>query len=409
MKVLVNAYSCSPYRGSEPGAGWNWCINLAKHCELFIITGEHWRNNIESALPQLSQKENLHFYYNAVPERALSMAKNQGDWRFYWYYKEWQKRTLKIAKKICEDNEIDIVHQLNWVSFREPGFLWKLNLPLVWGPIGGLGITPKAYIEGASLKWRFLFSIKDKLSLLQLKYSPRVRNMFSYASALISAVPIAQQRIKDIRKRESILIPETGCYDLTTEITDKRRREGFEIIWVGRFIYTKRLDIALQTISRIKDIPGLHFHIVGSGSDIEVLHYKQLCQNLGIEEICIWHGNVENVKVHELMRNADLFFFTSIREATSTVIPEAINNCLPIVCFNACGFGPLVTEKIGRKVELTTPQQSIKDFSQIIRELYHNKDLLYNMSLNCHEVLKQLLWDEKARKVVEIYESIIKK
>ena len=107
------------------------------------------------------------------------------------------------------------------------------------------------------------------------------------------------------------------------------------------------------------------------------------------------------------MRDADLFFFTSVAEATSTVIPEAINNCLPIVCFNACGFGPLVTEKIGRKVELTTPEQSVKDFAKTIRTLFNDKELLYSMSKNCHEALKQLLWEEKTKKLVEIYEGVV--
>ena len=175
MKVLVNAYSCSPFRGSEPGLGWNWCINMARYCELFIITEAHWKENIELELPNLEQRNNMHFYYNAVPEKALLMARNQGDWRFYWYYKKWQRRTLDIAKIICSENKIDLVHQLNWVAFREPGYLWKLNIPMVWGPIGGLNMTPKKYLEGASWKWKFLFQLKNKLTMLQLKYSPRVK------------------------------------------------------------------------------------------------------------------------------------------------------------------------------------------------------------------------------------------
>ena len=178
-------------------------------------------------------------------------------------------------------------------------------------------------------------------------------------------------------------------------------------MWVGRFIYTKRLDIALKTIAQLKDLSDLQFHICGTGNIDVVNKYKELAEKLGINNICIWHGNVENKRIHEMMRDSDLFFFTSIAEATSTVVPEAINNCLPIVCFNACGFGPLVTKDIGRTIELTTPKQSVMAFAEQIRSLYYDKDLLYNMSNNCKEALKQLLWDEKAKKVVGIYEKII--
>ncbi len=38
LSILINAYACSPNMGSEPGMAWNWCVNLARYCELHIIT-----------------------------------------------------------------------------------------------------------------------------------------------------------------------------------------------------------------------------------------------------------------------------------------------------------------------------------------------------------------------------------
>lgn len=29
LKILINAYACSPGMGSEPGIAWNWVSNLA--------------------------------------------------------------------------------------------------------------------------------------------------------------------------------------------------------------------------------------------------------------------------------------------------------------------------------------------------------------------------------------------
>ena len=63
MKVLVNAYAVSPDRGSEPGMGWNWCVRLARECELFIITEGEFREGIERKLTVLPQAGNMHFYY----------------------------------------------------------------------------------------------------------------------------------------------------------------------------------------------------------------------------------------------------------------------------------------------------------------------------------------------------------
>ena len=29
-KILLSAYACEPNKGSEPGVGWNWAIQLSK-------------------------------------------------------------------------------------------------------------------------------------------------------------------------------------------------------------------------------------------------------------------------------------------------------------------------------------------------------------------------------------------
>ena len=111
FKILVNAYACSPNWGSEPGMAWNWCLNLAKYCELFIITEGEWKNEIEDAIKKHPNGKNMHFFYNPVPEKVRKMCWNQGDWRFYYYYRQWQKKTLTIAKQICCEHKIDIIHQ----------------------------------------------------------------------------------------------------------------------------------------------------------------------------------------------------------------------------------------------------------------------------------------------------------
>lgn len=50
--------------GSEPGMAWNWVSNLAKFCELYIITEGEFREKIEAVVPTLEQGKNMHFYYN---------------------------------------------------------------------------------------------------------------------------------------------------------------------------------------------------------------------------------------------------------------------------------------------------------------------------------------------------------
>ena len=98
----------------------------------------------------MPQKENLHFYYLPVSEKIRKMCWNQGDWRFYYYYRKWQKRALDLSRKIILENEIDLIHQLNMIGFREPGYLWKItDKPYIWGSIGSANLFPSNYLHGA--------------------------------------------------------------------------------------------------------------------------------------------------------------------------------------------------------------------------------------------------------------------
>ena len=67
---------------------WHWIIELAKMHNLYIITEGEWKKEIEEAVALLDVKDNIHFYYNPVSDKIRTMCWNQGDWRFYWYYRK---------------------------------------------------------------------------------------------------------------------------------------------------------------------------------------------------------------------------------------------------------------------------------------------------------------------------------
>lgn len=409
LSILINAYACSPNMGSEPGMAWNWCTNLAKYCELHIITEGEFKTNIENALKTLPQGKNMHFYYNPVSNKIRKMCWNQGDWRFYYFYDKWQKQTLNIANEIIKTQHIDLIHQLNMVGFREPGYLWKIkSVPFVWGPIAGIGTIPLSFMKDSNLKFKIFYFIKNQITNLQLRYSYKVKSALKSARVLITATPESGIAIKKIHKINSIHINETGCSTNKQILNLKKDDEFFDILWVGRFIYTKQLKLALDVISQLKTLKKIRFHIVGQAFDLnETQRYKEYANSLGINDICYWYGQIPNNEVLELMQRSHIFFFTSIFEATSTVILEAIQNRLPIVCFDRCGFGPIVDSSIGRKVTLTTPKEAITDFKNIIIELYNNRNILDNMSNNCFKKQLELSWENKAKQIINLYNNII--
>lgn len=407
LKILINAYACSPHTGSEPGMAWNWCISLAKHCELHIITEGEFKHNIEEALLTLPQGKNMHFYYNPVSNKVREMCWNQGDWRFYKHYEAWQYKTYEIAQDIVAKEKINILHQLNMIGFREPGYLWKIeNVPLIWGPIGGLKQFPVNYLQGAGVKANLFNRLKNILNIWQLKHHKRVNAALNRASVLVSSIPDSYHAIKTYKHKESIIIPETGCFKNTETPCERFNEETMHLMWVGKFDFRKQLSLALKALTATQN-KAIVLDVYGTGTEEQVQKAKQLAKDLKIEQQVVWHGNQPNTEVQKAMQISQLFFFTSVSEDTSTVVLEAISNQLPVLCFNACGFGYVINEKVGQKIALTNPEQSVQDFAKKINYLFNHRDILKEMSANCQQRQQELSWDEKVKQMVEIYQSVV--
>lgn len=403
-KVLVNAYAVSPDKGSEPGMGWNWCVHLAEYCELFIITEGEFREEIEKALPALPQAKHMHFYYLPVSERVREICWNQGDWRFYLHYRKWQKRALAKAREICRETPIDVIHQLNMIGFREPGFLWKIQGPrYIWGPTNCKFEYPMAYWKGASFRNRLAIRLKDFLSRMQLKYSYRVRKAVQRTQVLITASGDAQRLFKKYTGADSIVINETGA-TAPDPLFDSRPQTGrapFRMIWVGRLnLYTKMPDLAVRVLAAIP-VEDVELHFYGPGDSGSLV---ALAESLGIGQRCFFHGSVPHDDVLQVMDRMDILLFTSIVEGTPHVVLEALSRRLPVVCFDTCGQGDCVTDKVGIKIPLSTPAQSVKDFAHEVEKLYRDRYRLHQMSQWCPEVCREMSWDSKAKQVWNLYD-----
>lgn len=409
LNILVNAYAVNPNWGSEQGMGWNWVVNIARYCNVYVITEGEFRENIEKAMTALPQKDNIHFYYNPLPDKVRKMCWNQGDWRFYWYYRKWQKKTLEIAKEIIAENHIDILHQLNMIGFREPGYLWKIKgIPFVWGPIGGMELMPMEYLADASIRQRLFNSLKNSINRYQYLHSSRVQSAIQRANVLISAVKGVKDVIENCYQKESILINETGV-DIDSDVIRKKSNsnEPFKIIWVGKFDFRKQLPIALRAVIAMNR-RDVELHICGAGSNEVTEEMKRMAETGGIASQCHWYGNVPHDRILEMMASSDIMLFTSIMEATSTVVLEAITVGLPVLCFNTCGFGPIVKEFAGITVDLSNPNKSVQDFARELLRLYKNKTLLDDISTRIFERRFSLTWESKAHTLSLLYNSIIK-
>ena len=410
--------------GSEPGMGWHWIVSLAQYCECYVVSEGEFRPQVEQWMAQPKNKplaEHLHFYWIPIGgenvercARIRRMCWNQGDWRFYYYYRKWQKHVADCARDIInnqnkQDEPIHILHQLNMIGFREPGYLWQVskekNVPFVWGPVDAKPSFPMAYAEGALIKVKAFLWLKNVITHLQLRYMPRVRKAAGQASLLLSASGDSQQSILHYWNKQSVLLNETGCSIVKslqeTQIRNEEvAKETFDILWCGKMDFRKQLDLAIRSVAQCK-ISNAVLHVVGDGDNTK---YKLLAEQLNVN--VIWYGRQSHDNVQKIMQASDVLMFTSVAEGTPHVVMEALANGLPVICHHACGQGDVVNENVGFRIPLSTPQESVLGFSHALWQMYDNKKLLRQMQRNCFRRASELSWERKARQLVDLYQTI---
>lgn len=97
-------------------------------------------------------------------------------------YYMWQKAAYKEAKKLHATKQFDVAHVISIADFRFPGYLWKLNIPFIFGPVGGAQETPKClidYIKGHEKNEKFRAWMNKLLIML-----PNYKKALSHADLI---------------------------------------------------------------------------------------------------------------------------------------------------------------------------------------------------------------------------------
>jgi glycosyltransferase involved in cell wall biosynthesis len=408
LKILISSYACGPKWGSEIGMGWNWVIHLAQHCDLVVITELGFKKDIEEIIPTLNLNYLPVFHYIDIGVKGRDLFWKQGSFTFYSFYKKWQVNAYLLAKVLVRENKFDLIHQLNMIGFREPGFLWRIKeIPKIWGPIGGFTLMPWRFLPAIGVRSAIFFSFKNIYNILQTFGLVRVKKAFSNFDKLIAATLETQCKIESIYKKESILINETGAKSTPYKMAFKKTDEKLVLLWCGLITGRKALPIALKTLSKISNKETFEFHILGDGPDKE--YCIKLAERLKISNQCTWYGQVSNYEVLEQMNISDLLFFTSLVEGTPHVVLEALACGLPVICHDTCGQGAVITDKCGIKIPVISPERSCALFSEEIENIIKHQDKLKILSNGALLRANELSWKNKAKEMIVQYQETIKR
>ena len=365
MKVLACAYACSPLRGSEDGVGWGWVNAIARNYEVWVLTAEHHRRDIEAELRNRPDcYDNLHFVY--VEEKSWHYRPTPAWIRvensivkpaMNWAYRSWLRGAFLLGSRLHRKIGFDLFHQITYVGFRFPGYLWKLDVPFVWGPIGGLENTPWRLVPAMGVQGAAYYAARNIVNSWHKRFLRAPRKAFRRASAVIAATSGIQAEILRWYGVPSEVISEVGApIEAAKELALRAPAEPLRIAWSGLHLPGKALQLLLRALHA--NPANWHLDIYGDGPCRG--QWQSLASRLGIDARCTWHGQVPRYEALNGLRRAHVFVITSLKDLTSTVIIEALAQGVPVICPDHCGFSDAVTDECGIKL----PIRSAREFEQ---------------------------------------------
>ena len=121
----------------------------------------------------------------------------------------------------------------------------------------------------------------------------------------------------------------------------------------------------------------------------------------------VWHGWVSRQEALQIMKRADVFVITSMADATSTVLLEALSLGLPVIAPNLFGFKNVITPDCGIKIDVHSKSQVVSDLASAIDYLCENEKERLSLSKGAFKRAQDFTWEKKAEAINAIYETVV--
>lgn len=400
MKILLSAYACEPNKGSEPGVGWHWALELSKlgH-EVWVLTRANNKKVIKKEFEKNQQPSNLHFLYYDLPPWSYRWKK--GNHGIHLYYLLWQWGAYKVAKKIHNKEQFNLVHHVTFVSVRQPSFMGNLGIPFIFGPVAGGEKAPWRLRFHYGMRGFLIDAIRDIMNLC-VKFDPLMWRTFSQAQKIYATSEQTKQLIPTHFHQKTKLQLAIGLdRKEISKQAQKTNHPDLKILFVGQFLYLKGMGLGIQAFAQfVQQFPGARLTMVGDGPDCNI--WQQLTKKLNIANQVDWIPWVNRKELTEIYRRHDIFLFPSLHDSGGMVVLEAMAQGLAVICLKLGGPDLIVNDSCGLKVATVnrTEKEIIGDLSTALLKCSNNPTFLHFLKYGALKQADNFNWH---RMVSSIY------
>jgi glycogen(starch) synthase len=175
------------------------------------------------------------------------------------------------------------------------------------------------------------------------------------------------------------------------------------ILLVGRLVYEKGFQLALQALPGIIDrVGGVRFLVAGSGTHEAAL--REQATELGLDDHGTFLGWIGDDVLHSLYRIADLTVIPSLYEPFGLVALEAMASGCPCIVADTGGLREIIPadDRVGLRFNGGDPEH----LATMIERLLTDAELRDRLVLEAGEHVLRFDWVDVAKQTSQVYAEL---
>lgn len=403
MKILISAYACEPNKGSEPGVGWNVVTGLARHHQVWALVRACHRPAIQamSAPDGTVNGVNFVFYDGSYPDDGFKPG-----YAAELRYHRWQQGLYEVAKPIHDRVGFDLVHHVTYVRYWTPSTLWRLNLPMVFGPVGGAEEMPLAFMRGIGAKNTMKELIRNGVQRV-MRFHPDVVKTIRRSNICLATTREAAKVLGTIGARDVRISGESALSDddlSTLSAIEEPAAGPVRFVSMGRLLAWKGFHLGLEAFAA-SGLDNAEYWIVGDGP--ESLRLKQLAERYRISKKVRFWGALDRSAALEKLSASHVLVHPSLHDSGGWVCLEAMAAARPVICLDTGGPATQVADGCGLRIPVSNPSRVVAEMGAAMRQIALNPGLRSELSANARRhCLSQYSWSNRIAQYLCIYEQI---
>jgi len=408
IKPLIIAEHASTRYGGEALIPFQYFKHLRqKNIDVHLLVHERTRAELCDAFP--NDIERLHFVTDSridiwcdkiaghLPDR-LALFTVRAVSQF-----DTQVRQRRMAEALVDEHRFNVIHQPIPVSPRQPSMIFGLSVPVIIGPMNGGMHYPPNY----DLTSRFERTILPVLRWTSVFWNAIVPGK-RYAALLLVANKRTYEALpSNIRGKKILELVENGVdLDLFRNDASATRHEKIIIIYVGRLVDWKRIDLLLDACGKLIGKLNFQLNIVGDGPLRGALE-KQAHQ-LSLTSHVQFHGWIPQAAVAEMLHSSDIMALPSMLECGGAVVLEAMASGIPVIATKWGGPADYLAENTGILIPPDRPDEFITEFATAILLMAKNPEARAKIGQAARHRAEVLYdWQVKTEALLNFYEDVV--